>query len=207
MLAFPSFSSLEPSQPQALDGTPRSPSFLPVLEEVNMNDETTVPAAVPVLPQKPTDRKVMMLLGIGATIGLAVGILLTMGAYTTYYWVTETLPSTRDQVLVFNELNELRQQINELNEAKKTKEKESEEALQKALNTVASKIPGTDSKAPDAGQSAKSQKKRVPGVDPFADIDAEIEDLQHTQKVLNTVLDLFTAKKKEQAAGSTAGNQ
>src|SRR5262245_40241628 len=105
-----------------------------------MSDDAIDPIVVPVPAQKPVDRRVVMWLGIGSAVGLAIGVLLTIGAYSTYNLITETLPSTRDQVLVFNELNELRQQINELNDAKKAKELEAAEALQK-LSVVASKVP------------------------------------------------------------------
>ena len=52
-------------------------------------------------------------------------------------------------------------------------------------------------KTPDANLLAKPKNRKPPGVDPFADLDAEIDDLQRTQKVLNTILDLFTPKHKE----------
>jgi hypothetical protein len=37
--------------------------------------------------------------------------------------------------------------------------------------------------------------------DPFADVDEEIERLERTQKVLNTVLDLFSKKKEGSKEG------
>jgi hypothetical protein len=201
-----------------------------------MHDGANEPAAVPVPSREVTGpaagRRIALLLGIGGGVGLALGILLTLGVFATYTFFTHTLPETRDSVQVFNELNELRQQLNQLNEDKKHKEQEKEEAMRQALSAVASTVRPPDSQLNEE-QKPKEQDKEeamrqalsavasvtgAPGVlapakkqgegaegppvmkrqDPFADIDEEIERLEQTQKVLNTILDLFT-KKKERA--------
>src|SRR5262249_1596507 len=108
-------------------------------------------------------------------------------------------------VQVFNELNELRQQLNQLNEEKKLKEQEKEEAMRQALSAVASTVRAPDSGMPGVVPPDKKQDGGADGSpvvkpqDPFADIDAETERLQQTQKVLNTILDLFSSKGKERA--------
>ena len=54
-----------------------------------------------------------------------------------YTFFTSTLPSTRDSVQVFNELNELRQQLNQLNEEKAAANYELPlEAIREALDYV-----------------------------------------------------------------------
>lgn len=150
------------------------------------------------LPSPPSSqRRTAFLVGIGGAIGLALGIILTVGGYATYSLFTQTLPSTVESVQVFNELNELRQEINKLNDEKKQKENETQQAMGKALSTVLSTTQTPEGKTPDANLLAKPKIRKPPGVDPFADLDAEIDDLQRTQKVLNTILDLFTPKPKE----------
>jgi hypothetical protein len=169
-----------------------------------MPEETSEPVA-PALASSPGQNRTALLLGVGGAVGLAVGILLSMGAYTTYTFITQTVPSTVESVQVFNELNELRQQVNALNEQRKLKDAETAEAVRKALSTVATNSAVAtnpsppESKSSAVGPTAKKKERRPPGIDPFADIDAEIEDLERTQKTLNTILDLFTPKKKEAA--------
>ena len=169
-----------------------------------MPDEADIPVVVaaPAPPSKPARNRTALLLGVGGAVGLALGILLSIGAYGTYTLFTETLPSTVESVRVFNELNELRQQVNALNEERKLKDAETAEAVRKALSTVVTNPPVRENKSPEVGPTVKKKERRPPGVDPFADIDAEIEDLERTQKTLNTILDLFTPKKKEPAKDS-----
>ena len=174
-----------------------------------MHDGANEPAAVPVPSREVTGpaagRRGALLLAIGGGVGLALGILLTIGVSATYTFFTNTLPSTRDSVQVFNELNDLRQQLNELNEEKKLKEQGKEEALRQALSAVASTVRAPDSGTPDVVPTAKKQGGGEDGSPvekpqhPFADIDAEIERLEQTQKVLNMILDMFSPKGKERA--------
>ena len=160
-----------------------------------MHDDTYDPATVAVPARENSGRaaarRTALLLGIGGVVGLALGILLTLGVSATYTFFTHTLPSTRDSVEVFNELNELRQQINQLNEANKLKDQEKAEAVRQALSAVASVA-----RTPEKGTSSVAPTSRKPG-DPFADLDAEIERLEQTQKVLNTILDMFSGPGKE----------
>jgi hypothetical protein len=173
-----------------------------------MPDGANEPAAVPGPSRAVTGpaagRRDAWLLGIGGGVGLALGIMLTLGVSATYTFLTDTLPSTRDSVQVFNELNDLRQQLNQLNEEKKLKEQEKEEALRQSLSAVASTV-----RAPDSGTPGVPPAKKEAGSaegspvakrqDPFADIDAEIERLEQAQKALNTILDMFSRKGKEGA--------
>jgi hypothetical protein len=189
-----------------------------------------VPLALPAPPPEKTSPAVgkrgLLLLGLGVGVGLALGIVLTVSVHTTYTLVTQTVPETREQLQVFNELNELRQQINQLNEDKKGKDQAAEEAMRQALNAVASTVhPPESAKPPNEDKKGKDLDKEdairqalsavtstlptpdsaAPGAappamkrtDPFADIDEEIERLERTQKVLNTILDIFTKKNKE----------
>jgi hypothetical protein len=171
-----------------------------------MHDDAPEPAAMPV-PSRDVSSPVIgkrgaLLLGIGGGAGLGLGILLTVGLYATYTFFTQTVPSTRDSLQVFNELNELRQEINQLNEEKKLKDLEKEEAMRQALSAVTSTVRAPDSATPaEAPPAVKpAEGTEAPPVmkrqDPFADIDEEIERLEKTQKVLNTILDLFTRKKE-----------
>jgi hypothetical protein len=164
-----------------------------------MQDDANVPVPVvaPAPPITPSGRRTSLLLGVGGAVGLALGVLLSIGVYSTYTVFTQTVPSTVESLQVFNELNEMRQQINQLNEEKKLKDKEAEEAMQKALSNVTSALPSQTSPASESVPVAKARPRKPPGVDPFADIDAEIEDLERTQKTLNTILDLFSRKSKE----------
>jgi hypothetical protein len=190
-----------------------------------MSDGINEPAAIPVLtsaepgpaPRPAAGRRGVVLLAIGVVVGLALGALLTLGVTSTYTLLTHTLPETRESVQVFNELNELRQELNQMNEVKKLKEQEKEdafraEAMRQALGAVASAVRAPDSGTPAAPPAQKqaggaetppAAKPEAPPVaksqDPFADIDEEIERLEKTQKVLNTILDVFTRKGKEGA--------
>jgi hypothetical protein len=174
-----------------------------------MQDGANEPAAVQVPSREGTGpaagRRGALLLVIGGGVGLALGILLATGVSATYTFFTHTLPETRDSVQVFNELNELRQQLNQLNEEKKLKDQEKEEAMRQALSAVASTVRAPDSGTPGVEPPAMKQGGGAEGPpvvkrqDPFADIDEEIERLERTQKVLNTILDLFSRKGKEPA--------
>jgi hypothetical protein len=192
-----------------------------------MPDGANEQTAVPVLPRQTTGpaagRRGVLLLCTGVGVGLALGILLTLGVSTTFTFFTRTLPETRDSVQVFNQLDEMRQQINQLNEDNKLKEQEKEDSMRRALSAVeATAHPpdsGTPSGVPTAQKPAGGDGGPPGGVpmaqkpaggaerppvekrqgDPFADIDEEIERLERTQKVLNTILDLFSRKGKEGA--------
>jgi hypothetical protein len=150
-----------------------------------------------------------VLLGVGAGVGLAVGVVATMWVSSTVTFFSPTLPvpATKDSLEVFNQLNEMRQQINELNEEKKRQEKEQEQeqeqAVRKALSAVASTVRESESKAAPAAPPASKDtappearpvEKRHDG---FEEVDEEMERLERTQKVLNGILDLFTRKDKE----------
>lgn len=144
-----------------------------------------------------------VLLGIGMGIGLAVGIvlMLTLSVATTVMSIA--LPQSNASIQVFNELNELRQQINEMNEERKTKDKEKEEAIRQALTAITSTArPPAIAKSGTASMPGMPPKAPNPPVvkrpgDPFADLDEEIARLEHTQKVLNTILDMFPSKREE----------
>ena len=173
-----------------------------------MHDEANVPDVVPAPPRAETapgtSWRAPLLLAVGAGVGLAVGVLLTVSVSLTYRFLTPTLPLTdRNPVEVFHELNELRQQINQLNEARKLQDQETVDAIRQALSTVAaasrarvSEIPGAvvPQKEPGGGTDRPPVRKAN---DPFADIDEEIKRLEDTQKVLNTILDMFTPKARE----------
>jgi len=184
-----------------------------------MQDGANEPAAVPVPAREGTGpavgRRGVLLLGLGGAVGLALGVLLTITVTTTYTLFTQTIPSTRDSVQVFAELNELRQQINQLNDEKKLKEQqEKEEAMRQALNAVASTVRAPDGGTP--GATAPPAEKPAGGMekppvakphDPFADIDEEIARLEQTQKVLNTILDLFSKSKDKERAKDREGGK
>jgi hypothetical protein len=179
-----------------------------------LTDGAHDPASAPAPSGKPTGpaagKRTAVLLTVGGAVGMTLGVLLTMGLTTTYTFVTHTVPSTRDSVEVFNQLNELRQQINEMNEEKKLKEQEKEEAVRQALSAVASTVrrpeSGTSTAVPPTavppgmkeGEKPVARRAERPR-DGFADIDEEIERLEQTQKTLNTILDLFTRKAKDGA--------
>lgn len=167
-----------------------------------MPDSAHEPEPSPEATRPAAEGRKTLLLGIGVSVGLTLGVLLTIAVNHTYTLFTKTLDSTKDSLLVFNELNELRQQINELNEAKKLQEKDKEDAVRQALSEFTSKMKTAQATRPEDGTAAKKQDSpmkdapaRRPG-DPFADIDAEIANLQQTQKVLNTILDIFSKQKE-----------
>jgi hypothetical protein len=144
----------------------------------------------------------ILLIGIGAGVGIALGALLTMGAFATVSLVTNTIPATRDSALVFNELNELRQQINEMNEKNSALEQEKEAAARQALAAVTSTVRPPAGVTPEAVRALKEQSAAAPqsqvakSSDPFAEVDAEVKKLEQTQKVLNTILDMFSKQKE-----------
>jgi hypothetical protein len=169
------------------------------------NELAAVPVPSPGAAGPAVGKRGRVLLGLGFGVGLAVGVLLATAVTATYTFLTDTLPSTRESVQVFNELNELRQQLNQLNEENKRKEQEKEQAVRQALSAVASTTRAPDGRTPDAAPPAEKPgggadrppvEKRQ---DPFADIDAEIERLEQAQKTLNTILDMFSRKGKEPA--------
>jgi hypothetical protein len=174
-----------------------------------MPDGANEPAAVPVPPRpepRPAaGRRGAVLLFLGGCVGMALGVLLTVGVTSTYTLVTHTIPETRDSVEVFNQLNELRQQINQMNEDQKLKDQEKEDALRQALRAVASKAPAPESGTPSADPAARKEaaapeaRPVMKAQDGFAEIDEEIARLEQTQKVLNTILDVFSRKAKERA--------
>lgn len=175
----------------------------------------------------------LVLLGIGAGVGVALGILLTIGVYTTYtFFIPTSSLATGDSVQVFKELNGLRMKLNELNEENKQQEKAKEDAMRQArqamdaLASMASRARAPDSETPGAVPTAKKQdggmdrsagekpvakpverpvekpaeKPVMKPHDPFAEVDEEIKRLEQTQKVLNTILDMFSPTKGKEPA-------
>src|SRR5262245_45575375 len=175
-----------------------------------MHDDANEPAAGPVPAHEETRPAVWgraaVLLGIGCSVGLTLGVLLPAGLSTTYHPLfTPTVPINRDWVQVFNELNDLRQQINQLNADRKLADQANVDAIRQALDAVTATarppsqgMPGaiTPATKPD-GAAAKPPVAKASG--PFAEIDEEIRRLEETQQVLNTILDMFTPKDKERA--------
>jgi hypothetical protein len=148
---------------------------------------------------------------MGMGVGLAAGILLTVSVSTTYWLFTPTIRPNRDWVEVFNELNDLRQQVNRMNEERKLKDDETVTAIRQALTTVASAP-----RPSDAAQSANGPSDSVRGPDrppvrrawdPLAEVDEEIRRLEDTQRVLNTILDMFTPKNKERPRDRPSAKQ
>ncbi len=166
------------------------------------DNPTVVPAPASPKPAQPAGRRMVLWVSVAAGVGLAVGVLLTVCAYTTYTFFTQTIPSTRDSVEVFDKLNELRQQINQLNEDNKRKEQEKEDAVRQALDAAAaaarkpeSGTPGAA--APDKKEGGAMAARPAPKPhDEYAEIDEEIQRLEQTQKVLNNILDIFSRKKE-----------
>jgi hypothetical protein len=157
-----------------------------------------LPVPAPAAPAPAAGRRSALLLALGGGVGLVVGVLLTVGVTTTYTLFTQTLPATRDSVQVFNELNELRQQINQLNDEKKLKDQEKDEAVRMALDAVASTVRAPEALTPSKKAGGAAEARPVARAqDGFAEIDEEIERLEQTQKVLNTILDMFSKKGKE----------
>jgi hypothetical protein len=169
-----------------------------------MYDDTDDSATVPELSSEKTDRaaarRTALLLAIGGSVGLVLGILLTLSVSATYTFFTHTLPTTRDSVQVFNELNQLRQQLNQLNEEKKFQEQEKAEAVRQALSAVTSTV-----RTPTSGMPSAISSVKKPDGGPFAEVDAEIERLEQTHKVLNTILDMFTPQGNDRAKDREKG--
>jgi len=173
-----------------------------------MHEGTSEPVAVPVLAPvetRPAARgRGAWLLGLGIGLGIALGVLLSVGVFVTYTFFTQTIPETTGSVQVFNELNELRQQVNQLNEERKRKEQDQADAMRKALEALAPPDRAPEGGAPPIvvppakkqGEAAEPRPMRNPN-DPFAELDAEIERLEETQKVLNTILDIFSKSKEK----------
>jgi hypothetical protein len=169
-----------------------------------MHEDTNMPAAVPA-SEEPRPRlrwQPALLLGMGMGVGLAVGILLTVSVSATYSLFTPTIRPNRDWVQVFDELNDLRQQVNRMNEERKLKDEENVAAIRQALTTVASTPrPGdaalSNATGPiDVGRSP-DRPRPARAWDPLSEVDEEIKRLEDTQRVLNTILDMFTPKNKE----------
>jgi hypothetical protein len=173
-----------------------------------MHDGVNDPAAVPSPAQTgPAARwRAATLLGIGVGVGLALGVLLTVGVSATHTFLTPTLsvPSTRDSMQVLNELNELRLQVNQLNEEKKLQDQGKDDAMRRALATLAAAVRerasattvAPSAEKPGGGMSGPPARRSS---DPFAELDAEIKSLEQTQTVLNAILDLFLPAGKEPA--------
>jgi hypothetical protein len=144
-------------------------------------------------------------LAVGGVVGLAVGVVTTTSVFTTYRFLTPTLPlpAERDPVQILTELNELRQQVNHLNDAKKLQARESDAARRQELTALTSLIQarahGAHAASPPAGKPgmAAGGSPVRPAHDPFAELDAEIKNLEDTQKILNTILDLVLPAAKE----------
>jgi hypothetical protein len=166
--------------------------------------------------------------GISGGVGVALGILITLAVTQTYKLITYTIPSTATSVQQFNELNELRQQVNLLNEQQKLKDqaqgqdqmaavRQAVKAVTATLPTPASEpprapasepVPPSESEKVSANPSLAKQGGNTPmppppaakAHDPFADVDDAIKRLENTQKVLNSVLDLFSRNKEKAPA-------
>jgi hypothetical protein len=166
----------------------------------------TGPAEVPVRAEVgPAARwRAMTLLGIGVGVGLVLGVLLTFGASATFTFLNPVLPlpADRNPVEILNELNDLRLQVNRLSEAKKLYEQDKDDSLRRALGSLASVVrarssvtSGVASPAEKPGGAAGGPPT-ARGYDPFAELDAEIKNLETTQEVLNSILDLFLGGKE-----------
>ena len=167
----------------------------------NINEP--VPVVVPPLaaPSPAVRRRAVWLLALGGVAGLTLGVLLTAGAFAIYTAMTRTLsvPAAKDSVEVFHELNALRQEVNRLAEERKLRDQETTVAVRRAMDAVTAATAKPAAATPAAkpiGDVAMPPARRAG--DPLADLDAEIERLEQTQKVLNTILDLFTPKPQEQ---------
>jgi hypothetical protein len=167
-----------------------------------MQDNANEPAVVYARVETgPGNRlRAMTLLAVGGVIGIVVGVLSTIGAVTTYQFLSPTLPlpSSPDSVQVLNELNELRHQVNQLSGEKKVKDQDRDESMRRALAAISAAVQARANATPGAAAPAGAAKPGVAkGYDPFAELDAEIKSLEATQTVLNTILDLFMAGPKE----------
>ncbi len=174
-----------------------------------MAEETIAPVTAPAEAKSKSpfnDRPTAFWFSMGGLAGLTVGIFLTIGAFTIYTLVVHSLPTTQHSVQVFHELNDLRRQLNQINEEKKNRDQE-EQTLRQALSAVTSTARVSDVPVTGTTVTAKKETPRATPTPtpkargPFAEIDAEIERLEQTQKVLNTILDLFPAKGKESENG------
>jgi hypothetical protein len=166
-------------------------------------NEPLAVAAPPAILPAATWRNAIWL-AIGGVVGLVVGVVATTGVFTTYRFLTPTLPlpSDRDPVQILTELNELRLQVNQLNDANKLQAREADEATRRALTTLASMVRARANAVPTAsppvekpGMAAGTPPVRRAS-DPFAELDAEIKSLEDTQTILNSILDLFLSAPK-----------
>jgi len=172
-----------------------------------MHDETNEPAEIPPHNEKtpPVRWRAALLLGIGLGVGLAAGVVLTVSVSATYALFTPTIRPNRDWVEVFNELNDLRQQVNRMNEAHNLKDQETVAAIRQALTTVAATPRPGDAGAggvivPTNQSGEVADRPRITRAhDPLAEVDEEIKRLEDTQRVLNTILDMFTPKNKDRS--------
>jgi hypothetical protein len=180
-----------------------------------MHDETNEPPDVPAHPETPSPVRwrAALLLGMGLGVGLAAGILLTVSVSATYALFTPTIRPNRDWVEVFNELNDLRQQVNRMNEERNLKDQETVSAIRQALTTVATAPRPADAGTPGLivptnQTGAVTDRPRITRAnDPLAEVDEEIRRLEDTQRVLNTILDMFTPKNKERPKERPAGKE
>jgi hypothetical protein len=172
------------------------------LQDLIMQGENGGPVGVPVPVQiRPASPwRAMTFLFFGGVVGLVVGILATIGAMTTYQFFSPTLsvPNAPDSMQVLNELNELRHQVNQLNGQKQVQAQDRDESMRRAMAAISAAMQAranaTSGTAPPAGAGKPGVAK---GYDPFAELDAEIKNLEATQTVLNTLLDLFLSGPKE----------
>lgn len=150
----------------------------------------------PAKPDRTLARRPAWPLVVVGGVGMVLGVLLTLSLpFTVSYFTHSPLTSPAESVRVFNELNELRQQVNQVNADQKLKEKKDAETVRQALSEVASVAAGPP---PDNKGKAASARPTKKAHGDFAEVDAEIERLERTQKTLNTILDLFTPKGKEE---------
>jgi hypothetical protein len=164
----------------------------------NENDPEVVPERAETGPT--VGWRAVTLLGIGVSIGLVLGVLVTVGASVTYRFLTPTLPlpTDRDPVQILNELNALRLQVNQLTQEKNLQGQEKDDSLRRALGAVAAAVQARAGASPPAeqrgGSAGVSAARRAS--DPFAELDAEIKNLEATQAALNAILDLFLSGDK-----------
>jgi hypothetical protein len=181
-----------------------------------MQDGANEPAAGPPARAEtgPVDRgRAALWLGVGCGVGLALGVLLTTSVSTAVTFFTPVLPSDRNAVRVFHELNELRQQVNRLNAERALQDREKDEAMRQALGALTAAVRERDGGTPGAvaadkkpgGAGGKVRAGRP--WDPLAELDEEIKRLEDTQMVLNAILDLFTPKGKGRATDGPGGQR
>src|SRR5262245_61030486 len=155
------------------------------------NSPTVVPAHADAVPA--ARWRTATLLGIGVGVGLILGVLLTFGVSATYTFLNPVLPlpADRNPVEILNELNELRLQVNRLSEEKKVHDQDKDDSLRRALGSLASVVRARAGVT--SGGAAPAEKPGgaaggppvARGYDPFAELDAEIKNLETTQEVLN----------------------